>query len=254
MAAPSFIAASTGAVDTGGAWSYTCAAPGAAGRLIIVQVLQDGVSATSAISVTSVTNMEDLAGTDNVMTLIASNQVVGDAPAGYQHLFCGRSLSTSAPVITGANSTTDDIYVRAYEFSNVNTGTTLASIIENGISLTANQRVDISATILNCPVTTNGPDRLACNFIAINDDNALGSFTGETGGDWTLVADYGTATGTDGEIALQTATMVSAGTIDGGSYTYADTDTWGNIGFALIGTTPSYQPRHSAMDHDLALV
>ena len=43
-----YITASAGDVDLGGAWSYTCSAPGAAGRLLILQVFQDGTSANNA--------------------------------------------------------------------------------------------------------------------------------------------------------------------------------------------------------------
>lgn len=244
MAAPTFVAASTGATDAGGAWSYTTAAPGASGRLIIVQVLQDGVSADTAISITSATNCTDLSGTANLFTALSGvGRGVGSGPNGYQYLFFARSTGTSAIVITGANSGADDIYIRAYEFADVNTGTTEASILEGlGNSGTT------STTLLDQGVTTTANDRLALNFIAITDDaSGLASFAGETGGDWTLAtAIYETATGTDGTLGLMTAAMPSAGTINGGSATIVSLP-WGVIGFALIGTV--FIPRNPAVDH-----
>ena len=156
-------------------------------------------------------------------------------------------------VITGGNIGGNDIYVRVYEFTNVSTGTTLATVIENSTAGNATNGVDTSATASDTAVTTLGPDRLALNFVAVNDDNAISAFTGETGGDWTLaVAPYAESTGTDGAIGLQAATMATADTINGGTGSIVDSDAWGVVGFALIGTTPSvtYQPRDAETFHD----
>jgi len=231
----SFVTASTGATDAGGAWSHTTAAPSAAGNIIIVQVIQDGTTSSSAITITSATNVENLAGTDNVFTTLASGQAVGSAATGYQYLFIGRSLSTSAIVITGANSTNDDIYVRAYEFSGVHTGTTLSDVIENSTAGTAVNEAGTSTSCLDTGVTTLGTNRLALNFVALSDDSmGLAAFAGETGGDWTLAtAIYESATGTDGTLGLMNAAIASAGTINGGSDTITSIG-WGVIGFALI--------------------
>jgi hypothetical protein len=208
LAAPSFIAASTGTTDTGGAWSHTTAAPGAAGRLIIVHVLQDGNAAGGvAVSISSATNVTNLAGAANSFTSLGSF-FVGPVltPTAYHYLFMGRSTGTSAIVITGANSQTDDIYIRAYEFSNVSTGTTADLVYENASAGSLALGGATSGTIADVSVQTLGPDRLALNFIAINDDNAQAAFTGETGGDWTeAVAEYADSGGTDGSIGLQIA-------------------------------------------------
>lgn len=62
------------------------------------------------------------------------------------------------------------------------------------------------ASVNDTPVVTVGPDRLALNLVAINDDNAISDFTNETGGDWTLaVAGYAESSGTDGAIGLEIA-------------------------------------------------
>lgn len=128
MAIPAFVTASTGTTDATGAWTHTSTAPGEAGRILLVHLLQDGTNA--APTITSVTNAEDLAGADNVLTYVGAFPV-GDPAAAYQHLWIGRSLSTSAMVITGANAGGDDVYVRVYEFSGVSTGTTLTTVMEN---------------------------------------------------------------------------------------------------------------------------
>lgn len=204
MAAPRFIAASTGATDAGGAWSYTCAAPGAAGRLIIVQALQDGVTVQS-VAVTAGTNITAIDGTANTWTRIPGDVQGGEWPVGtgvgLQHLWVGRSTGTSAPTISGTNSTSEDLYIRAYEFADVSTGTTLAAILDS--YSTNNIGAGISATASDMSVTTTGPDRLALNFVVVTDDNAIAVFTGQTGGTWVEVAEYAEPSGTDGAVQLQ---------------------------------------------------
>ena len=228
-----YVTASTGTTDAGGAWTHTSAAPGAAGRIYIVQVVQDGTSASNA-AIDSVTNAENLAGTDNTLTYIGEFDI-GSAVAASQHLWIGRSLNTSAMVITGSNAGTDDIYVRVYEFSGVSTGTTLSTVIENVTAGTATNGAGTGTTVNDTGVTTLGPNRLALQFMGFNDDlgGFNGSFTGETGGDWATVASYGTSTGTDGGTNLNTATMASAGTVNGGTLTITSME-WGVVGFALI--------------------
>jgi len=232
MAAPTYITASTGTTDAGGAWSHTSAVPSAAGNIYIVQVVQDGTGANT-ISVDSVTNAENLAGTDGVLTSIGEFNI-GSAVAASQHLWIGRSLNTSAMVITGGNTGTDDLYIRVYEFSGVSLGTTLATVIENVTAGSTTTGAGTSTTVADAAVTTLGSNRLALNFIGFNDDltGFTGSFTGETGGNWVSVASYGSSTGTDGALNLNTATIASAGTIDGGTMTITSM-AWGCVGFAL---------------------
>jgi hypothetical protein len=94
------------------------------------------------------------------------------------------------------------------------------------------------ATISAQSVTTTGVKRLDVSFVFVSDDNAVGSFTGETGGDWTeTMAEFTTTSGADGCIQLQSATMASAGTISGGTYAMAAADQWGVRAFALIPTS-----------------
>jgi len=176
MAAPSYVNAGTGATDAGGAWSYTCQASAAAGRVFIVQILQDGTTTGAVTSVVG-TNIENLGGTDNVWTAVAVNQAVGSSTAALQHIYIGRALSTSAPTISGANSTSEDLYIRSYQFTDVSTGTTLATVIENGTAGATANGVATSNTAADTGVTTLGVDRLALNLVGVGDDNGIATFS-----------------------------------------------------------------------------
>lgn len=257
MAAPTFHGAGAGQVSTTTLITFflTGIASVAVGDCVVCQVFADGTTAeTLTIDGPSTVGVEDLAGTDSAMTLITGSPFdVGSAVAGRQWLWIGRS--TTATVgdlgvrVTGSGS--NDFYGRLYVFKDVNAGTTLADVIENGSAGTALNGAATSGTVADTGVTTLGTDRLACNFIAVGDDNqaALTAMTGETGGDWVYpVAAFGSSTGTDGAIALVTAAMASAGTISGGTDAMTS-DPWGVVGFALIGTTAAvFVPRHPAVN------
>ena len=237
MTQPAYSNASTGSVDISGAWTATCHAPAASGRIIILQVYQAGTT-SAAVTFTSATNITNLAATANQWTKIGTTNAVG--AVGLQHIWIGRSTGTSAPTFTGGNSTSDDVYWRFYEFTNGNTGSTLSDVIQNvtnGVSVNGS---GTSASVLDTAVTTTRSDCLALNFIACNDQPQaaeLTAMTGGTGGTWTYpVTAYGTTTGTNGTIALVTAEMPVAGTIDGSSDAITSV-AWGVVGFALIGTT-----------------
>lgn len=240
-----------GATDAGGAWSYDVGGntnDADNGTLLILQIVQDGASA-AAVAVTSVgAGISNLAGTTSAITTLCTDQPIGSATAAFQHLYIGRMMNNAtAGLISGSNSATDDIYMNIYCITDASLGTTLATVIENSTAGSFVNGAGTSASVLDTGVTTLGPDRLACNFVGINDDaSGLASFAGETGGDWTLEAIYETATGTDATAALMTAPMVSAGTINGGSDAITSL-AWGVIGFALIpvsaaATSLIYQP------------
>jgi hypothetical protein len=239
----------TGATDAGGAWAYTCSNPGgfAAGRVVIVNILQDGTTNGAVTSVVG-TNIENLAGTDNVWTIIPganadSSHPCGSPQAARQFVYIGRCLSTTAPTISGANSTSEDLYICDYTFDSVSTGTTLATVIENSSAGSSVNGAGTGTAVTDTGVTTLGPDRLALQLFAANDDGTgvlTGtSFTGETGGNWSSFSGFESASGTDGTVGLCASDMVSAGTVDGGSLTASISSGWGIVGFALIGTTPA---------------
>lgn len=243
--APVYRDVQTGATDAGGAWSYTCQT-GAAGDVFIVQILQDGATTGALTSVVG-SNIENLAGTDNVWTIVpepgpSNDWIIGASNEARCRIYIGRATGTSAPTISGANSTSEDLYIRSYRFQNVSTGTTLADVIENATAGVAARSTGTSNTASDAGVTTLGPDRLALNFVAVNDDNAIALFTGMSGGTWVEVAEYAESSGTDGAIQMQYALIDSAATINGATASITDIDAWIAIGFALIGTTVDVTP------------
>ncbi|GEM_PF-3364000 len=117
---------------------------------------------------------------------------------------------------------------RMYSFRNV----ALSSFTEGGGFGSGTDR-----WIYAQPVATTDAGRLAVSFVFVNDDNSVGSFTGESGGDWVEAAEYNSSAGSDGAVQLQTATMAGGGTISGGSYRMGGRDPWGVRAFALIPVT-----------------
>jgi hypothetical protein len=237
MAAPSLSQLSTGSTDAGGAWSHTGNTTGDS-RLIILQVLQDG-STAGAVALTGATFAEDLAGTAGTLDFIGSFSV-GASGEAIQHLWIGRrTLAGSNPnVFSGTNSTSEDLYIRCLNFLNASTSTTLAQVIENVTAGATVNSTGTSATASDASVTTTDVDRLAVNFLAINNDDTPATFSGQSGGTWSAWQVYAEASGTDGSVSICTATMSTAGTISGGTCSITLSDAWGVVGFALIGTTP----------------
>jgi hypothetical protein len=167
-------------------------------------------------------------------------------PAGFTLLYGPDSTGTGRQWVyykfaTGTESGTITITIggssskmaRMYSFRNV----ALSSFTEGG-----GFGSGYSSTINAPSVTTTDTNRLAVSFVFVNDDNAVDSFTGETGGDWAeAVSEFTTTEGSDGCVQLQTATMASARTISGGSYNMGmyNSDPWGVRAFALKPkTTP----------------
>jgi hypothetical protein len=235
MAAPAWVQSSAGAVITATTGNTGNLAGVTVGNFILLQIFQDGPGVLATVVDTNST-IEDLSGLDNAMLSLQNGLVAGNGAS--QIIFGGRALATTVnadlSVVGG-----DDLYVQLHEFSNVNTGATEASVLENSTAGTWVTGSGATAAVSDVAVTTLGVDRLAINVIAVDDDNqaSFSSFTGETGGDWVLRASFGSATGTDGAVGLQTAAMAAAGTIDGGSFTMAAADNWSVFGTALIGTT-----------------
>lgn len=238
MTVPTFIGAGAGAAITGASGNVSKAGC-TVGNIIIVQALADGTNGVVLFG--SPSGVESLIGTDNALTPVPhgasgsgdNNFEVGSPTAAIQRLWIGRAILTTVTVGLAGNAG-DDVYALVYEFSGVHAGTLTTDVYENVNAGDTINGVGTSTTILDTTVTTLATDRLACNFIGVNDDNALGDFTGETGGDWTLVASFASATGTDGAIGLETASMAAAGTIDGGTFVMVASDGWGVAGLALI--------------------
>jgi hypothetical protein len=252
MAAPTFVKASIGEVTPGTTFGWLAGDPSfpTAGNIIVLHLFQDGTGTNPTFD--AFNNVEALDGTDSSMTLVASAAAVGGTPNAKQFIHIGRSMITGTPGPSADITTAgDDLYCRMYEFATVSAGTTLATVIENSTAGSFSNGTPLTqAQINDTAVVTLGADRLALNLVAVNDDNAVGAFTGMTGGTWAEAAEYAEPFGTDATIQLQTAAMASAGTIDGGSYTMVASDAWGVVGFALIGTTVAdLTPRNPAINH-----
>lgn len=239
MAAPAWVQSSAGSVIATGSAAVTLAST-TAGNLIIVQAIADGTGATALVTVAAGSNVENLAGTDDAInstsgiTGAASNNQVGNPAAAYQKLYFARSLGGTVTVTAEVGGSGDDVYVVIHEFSGVHTGTTFSDILENGSVATLVNGFGTSTSVADSGVTTLGSDRLALNFVAINDDaTGIAAFAGASGGTWAMPKSYETATGTDATLSLMTAEIASAGTIDGGADTITS-DGWGVLGFALI--------------------
>lgn len=199
-----------------------------AGNFILLHVMQAGPA--NDYSLGTFVNVEALDGTDLTMTIYGNDADVGSPRAAAHSNYFGRVLANgtvSINVTVGGSG--EDVYARLYEFSGVHTGPSFTDVAESG-----SEAGGTAAQIDDNSVTSTGISRLGIQLVAVNDDNVLGSFTGETGGDWAEAAEYNSATGTQATLQLQTAEMSAAGTINGGTFTMAASDAWGVIAFALI--------------------
>lgn len=179
-----------------------------------------------------------------LLHVLTSDNAVPTTPSGWTSivaasLWGGRS-TVFAKSANGTESGTLTIvsnvgatalaFARIYRFEGWLNDATITNNFE-GFSTSNNS----SSPITDAGVTTLGVDRLAVQFVHVGNDVALASFTGETGGDWTeAVAEATTTVASDGTLQLQTASLASAGTIDGGSTSFSPTSAgWGIHGFAI---------------------
>ena len=160
-------------------------------------------------------------------------------PAGFTALYSADSTGTGRQWIyykfaTGSESGSLTVTIsgsvtkmaRMYAFSNVS----LSNFVE-GASFGFGTGSMVNAQ----SVSTAGDFRLAVSFIFVSDNNVVGSFVGESGGDWIeAVSEYKTSSGSDGCMQLQIATLASVDTITGGSFTMSGSDPWAVRAFALI--------------------
>lgn len=234
MAVPLFVQAGSGSTITTGTGTVSLTSA-TAGNLVILQLEVDGLAADWSQS--GATNVSALDGTTDARDTIVVNFTVGtDPPANALHsLYCGRVTANgtcSFDITVGASG--EDIFARIYEFSGASLGTTLDTVIENGADPDLYTGDSGSGTtVFDIGCTTNDIDRLALEFVAIDSNQAIGSFTGETGGDWTeAVAEY-VGGGTVGTLQLQTAEMAAADTISGGTVSIGSAN-WGVLALAII--------------------
>ncbi len=229
MAVPTFVGAGTGVAvltGNGSASKTSCTAD----NLIIVHLVCRGNDYGFPFSIT---NIKSLDGTATSIGQITVDRTLG---TGNVHsLYIGRAMSDgtcTAAAAAGAGS--EDVFFRVYEFSGVYPGTdnTGVGTIENSATTFASA-AGTSTSVLDTGVVTSDVQRLALQFVGLASNQAIGDFTGETGGDWAEIAEYQDATGSTATLQLQSASMAAAGTIDGGAVTVSSVG-WGVIGLALI--------------------
>jgi hypothetical protein len=139
----------------------------------------------------------------------------------YYRFATGSETGTITITIGGFNCK----IARMYSFRNVD----LLNFYEGGGFLS-----DTTTTINAQSVTTTDANELAVSLNFVTNDNAVASFSGETGGAWAeAVAEFTTIAGSDGCVQLQTASMTSEGTISGGNTVMSLSDAWGVRAFAL---------------------
>jgi len=208
-----FVSAGTGSGSTNGNPTPGYPAGLQANDLILLQVTVRDPSSTP----TTPTGFTLLYGPDSTGT-------------GRQWIYYKFSTGTESGTITVTIGGSATKMARMYAFRNV----ALSSFTED-----PDFGSGTDSSIEARSVTTTGNGRLAVSFVFVNNDNSVGSFTGESGGDWQEAVNEFTynpsGSSNDGCIQLQTATMASAGTISGGSYDmgYYNSDPWGVRAFAL---------------------
>jgi len=164
-------------------------------------------------------------------TPIFSAAGAGSTTTGRHYAFYKRSEGTESGNL-GVTFGTDAAVCKAgrmYFFRNVD----VVTPTEGGSTSKAT-----GTTVTAVSLVTSGDDRLGLHFLYVTDDNAVASFTGESGGDWTeAVAEFTTTQGSDACMQLQTAGLAAATTISGGTLMMVATDPYGCATVALRNGT-----------------
>jgi hypothetical protein len=218
---PAFRAAGAGVLTatSGAACTPAIPAGGSAGELLIAHVFYGG--STAAPSTPAGWTLLDGPQSLNTPGTNGRTWVFGKVAAG-----------GDANPAFGTQAVTTPRRARVYAFVNPRSDS-IANIVGGfGFDGPAS-----SSTVSDVGVTTPEDNCVAVNLIAISDDNTIGSFTGESGGNWgEAVAEFTGTTGTpDTCMQIQTAYMATAGTINGGTVTQSAADPWGNTGFYIRG-------------------
>jgi hypothetical protein len=232
---PAFVGAGTGTlVETGP--TTVSKTDCTAGNLLLLHVLERGTP--TGFTRSNRVNMTALNGTVNSDAAITSAVGVGGGFTSRQALFACRATANgtvSWDLTVGGGGF--DLLARAYEFWGGTAGLTDITVLENGSTIGSPPRTTgagTSTSVADAIVTTKGAQRLALQFVVLESNQAIGNFSGETGGDWTeAVAEYAEAGGATGTIGLQIAEMPIAGVIDGGTITVTSIP-WGTMGTAII--------------------
>lgn len=209
-----FKSAGAGTAGTGTSFNVPYPSSISAGNLLL---LQAWVGDLSGGAVNTPVNWQILSGPNPTASNDGGRQWV-------YYKFATGSESGNLAVTTQSSSQAKAF--RMYQFTNVSTSSFYGGI---GFDTTT------SSTISDRTVTTPENNYMALNFIAIGEDGGTCSnFAGESGGDWTqVISSYDSSSGTDMELQVQVDVLETAGTINGGSYNYGQSDPYGIIGFYL---------------------
>lgn len=229
--AASFGAAGAGAITATSGAALTPALPSGvtAGQLLIAHVFYGGSTAAPD--------------TPSGWSVLGGSPYSLDTPGtnGRVWVFGKIAAGGDANPAFGTQAVTTPRRARCYRFTGV-----LDDVLANVVGGFNFEGPAASTTVSDVGVTTPSDNALAINLIAIADDNSTASFTGETGGNWSVplgATVYTSTTGTpDTAMQLQTAPMPTAGTVNGGTYTQGASDAWGNIGFYILGAPPRDTP------------
>ena len=162
-------------------------------------------------------------------TLLFGPYYLDDSERGWVYYKYSDGTETGTVTVTKSFGT-HGIGAKIFSFSNVHQ--TIGSAYED-LSYTNLGSEDL---IPDNSVTTSGDLSLAVNVVWSGDDsNNPNSFTGETGGDWNQVEnEFEWSDGSDGMLEVQTATMATSGTVNGGDHDWGQADPAGVLGFALV--------------------
>jgi len=237
MTLPAFVGASNASYIAAGTHVTLTKSGCQAGNLIICHTMIDLNSGFS--DYTNITNAQDLTGTSASMSTF-STIPIGLTPTGKQETRMGRAIAAgTVSMDVGHDLGTASMFAQFFEFSGVIAGPKVAEnnrafneTSNPGGNWTYGQ--DTTTSIIAPNIVTGGEDRLAVNFMAVNGNQALAEYSGETGGDYVKpIAEFSSGLGTAGSIGFQMALMLTAGTLSGGSITITSHE-WANIGFALL--------------------
>ena len=128
----------------------------------------------------------------------------------------------------------------SFSFQNTGAFARIYRFTGGGIEGAAGVATASSTTIADQGVTTSGNGRLAVNLVALAGSRTIGNFTGMTGGTWAeAVAEYTSTVGNDATLQVQTASIATATTINGGTTSISPSALYSVLGFAIVpGTTP----------------
>ena len=174
MAAPTFVGAGAGVTIASGSAPSPQRAQGSLSVTLSSCRCCRTAPPPARVTYSAISGIANLAGTASSLTTLATDQVCG-TPAK-QHLRVGRATSTTCSVTVA--TTGDDLYYRIYVFRDVNSGTALTDILENGTAGTIANGSGATAAVADTGVVTLGADRLALNFVGVDDDNPVAPFTG----------------------------------------------------------------------------